>query len=86
MHLSCNTNNKAATVQRNFIKGKNVYNQRIERLWVDVYLGVAYIYYNLFSHLERSNLLNFENDIDMFLLHFVFQSRIHDHLNAFAEG
>ena len=29
---------------------------------------------------------NVENDIDMFVLHFVFQSRINDHLNAFAEG
>ena len=69
-----------------FISGKSAHNQRIKRLWVDVYLGAVYIYYNLFSHLERSNLLNVENDIEMFVLHFVFQSRINIHLNAFAEG
>ena len=51
--------------------------------WV---LGVLYIYYNLFYHSERINLLNVEDDIDMFVLHFVFQSRINDHLNVFAEG
>ena len=51
-----------------------------------MYLRAVYIYYNLFSHLERSNLLNVENDIDMFVLHFVFQSRINIQLNAFAEG
>ena len=51
--------------------------------WV---LGVLYIYHNLFSHLERINLLNVEQDIDIFVLHFVFQSRTNDHLNVFAEG
>ena len=31
-----------------FIAGKSVHNQRIERLWADVYLGVTYSYYHLF--------------------------------------
>ena len=31
-------------------------------------------------------MLKTENDVDMFVLHFVFQSRIIDHLNTFDEG
>ena len=35
------------------ITGRSVHNQRIERLWRDLFDGVSYIYYNLFYHLER---------------------------------
>ena len=41
----------------NVIVGKSVHNQRIARLWRDVFAGVLYLYYGLVSHLKESGLL-----------------------------
>ena len=64
------------------IVGKSLHNQRIERLWRDVYQGVLGLYRDLFSHLESSRMLDPNNDLHLFCLHYVFIPRINAHLDA----
>ena len=64
------------------IYGRSVHNQRIERLWRDVFNGVTRTFYTLFYQLEDDNKLNPNNPLHLFCLHFVFLTRINDALSA----
>ena len=68
------------------VTGSSVHNQRIERLWRDVFAGVISLYYNLFSHLERTGTLDVDNEIHLFCLHYVYLPRINNHLHVWKEG
>ena len=68
------------------ICGRSVHNQRIERLWRDVYEGVTFIYYNLFYHLEDCGVLEPSNEMHLYCLHFVFVPRINKHLDTWKQG
>lgn len=68
------------------ITGKSIHNQRIERLWRDVYEGVLKFYRGLFHHLEASGLLDPENELQMFCLHFVYIPRIRQHLQIWMNA
>ena len=56
------------------------YNQRIERLWRDIYHCVCSIYHELFYSMEASGILQPNNDVDLSVLHCVFLPRINKSL------
>ena len=69
-----------------FIAGRSVHNQRIERLWRDVFSSCTVLFYNIFWHMEEEHLLDIENEVHIFALHYVFLPRINNALNHFAEA
>ena len=50
----------------------SVHNQRIERLWCDVYRCVCSTYHEMFYSMEAIGVLNVDSDMDIFVLHCVF--------------
>lgn len=65
------------------IKGKSPHNQRIERLWVDVWDNSTTEFYDLFTYMENENVLDLTNVNHIFALHYVFQPRINESLKTF---
>lgn len=65
------------------ITGRSVHNQRIERLWRDVFTYVLQHYYNLFYFLESNGELDPNNEVDMFALQYVFLPRVNRALDHF---
>uniref|UniRef100_A0A7M5TT23 Integrase catalytic domain-containing protein n=1 Tax=Clytia hemisphaerica TaxID=252671 RepID=A0A7M5TT23_9CNID len=69
-----------------YIQGKSVHNQRIERLHYDTTHCVLVYFIDLFKFMEEIGCLRKDNDVDRFVLHFVYVPRIQKSLDEFQEG
>ena len=68
------------------IVGSSTHNERMERLWRDVYRCVLKPFVDKFHDLERSGLLDPLNEVDMYCLHFIFLPRIEQCIHLFQEA
>ena len=71
---------------RGSVVGRSVHNQRIERLWRDVFTGVISLYRDLFFHMESIGILDPTNELHLFCLHFIYHPRISDALEKWSKA
>ena len=68
------------TDRNSIIMGCSVHNQRIERLWRDLFTGCISYFYYLFYGFESDGILDVDNPFDIYALQFVFMPKIQHQL------
>ena len=67
------------------ITGRSVHNQRIERLWRDLFCGCVASFYYFFYELEERELLDPTSDYDLFALHYIYVPLLNQRLQQFRD-
>ena len=68
------------------VVGRSVHNQRIERLWRDLFNGCINFLYHFLYFMEDINILNPDNSLVLYPLHNVIMDVLQEHLIGFKNG
>ncbi|CAB1328728.1 unnamed protein product, partial [Coregonus sp. 'balchen'] len=74
------------TDRNSHITGRSVHNQRIERMWRDVYEHALDLFYQIFTSLEDQETLNPDNEVHLFALHRIFLPLVQQSLDSFRDA
>lgn len=67
------------------LRGRSTHNQRIERLWGDLWRGMTNVYCDLFHHLEEEGIIDIDNEMHIWALHYIYLPRINRDLKDFTQ-